>query len=593
MDALRFGLRAPSRRAVIRAFPGLAFAATGRAASARAPLSLPLPRASDVVVSLRNAEKTLLEAYARNAETALSAYRPDRVEWHYVSSAAFVEKLKRQWGVKYVGATINANAILPGDDGLARDFDGNAIVAPWMRGKGWDSRWTTVASRQTRDALLRWIDRSFAAGADGLQVDDGWFQWVAEVWGAGDFSEASIKGFGPWLARHVPPARLRQLGIIPGPNFNFRDWLKRKHGVHDAANYRWRRGRLPGADLWRRYLAADVLEFWTEMRAHVRSLASAAPISANVGLVRPDEMFVGLSGYVDYTVSELPVDQEPSAYALYGATAESVGLPFVGCFQGKTSNRRYRRLIGAAFGSGINPAAPWDVFVPSVNEVVQPRHSPAPSAFIDLYDFVRDHRELIDGWRGAGDVALVVPAATYSSDAVAALAGRLTAAQVPFRVLPTDSAYRRLPPLGKRLAGARKLVLAQPRAAYGPETLAAVSRSPLAVLTAEQLDATWLGRQSLGLLSGTRGWRLSGRCRVDDERRWLAHLIPSLADASAFEGTVTFHRSGRYRLSPMSRLRLLRPRAQPLVLSPVSSSNSGVVYSIPATEDWAILEPLD
>ena len=585
MDAPRF-----SRRTVVGSLPALALPVPGRAASLRhAPLSL--PRASDVVVSLRNAEKTLPAPYVRSAEAALNAYRPDRVEWHYLSSSDFVRKLKDRWGVKYVGATINANADLPGDDGLARDFDGAAIVAPWMRASGWGSRWTTVASRQTREVLLRWSDRNLAGGADGLQVDDGWFQWVAEAWGAGDFSDASIRGFGPWLAARVSPARLRQLGIAAGPDFNFRDWLRQKHGVSDAADYRRRRASLPGADLWRRYLAADVLGFWTELRAHVRARAPAAPISANLR-VWPDEMFVGLSGFVDYIVGELVVDQEPGVYALYGATAEAVGLPFVGCFTGKTSNQRYRRLICAAFAAGINPAAPWDVFVPSVGGVLQPRHSPDPSAFADLYEFVRGHRRLIDGWRGAGEVAVVVPAAAYSNEAVTALAGRLTAAQVPFRILPTDSAYRRLPPLGSRLAGIRTLVLAQPRAAYSAQTLDAISRSRLAVLTADQLDPAWLTEQGVGLLSGAQGWRLAGRCRIEDSLRWILHLAPSLTDAGPFKGTVTLRRSGPYGLSSRSRLRLFQPKSGPVVLNPASSGEGGVVYSLPAIEDWAILEPL-
>jgi hypothetical protein len=580
---------APSRRTVIAGIPALAFAAAAdRAAAADAPLSL--PRASDIVISLRNAERSLPEAYLRKAETALSTYRPDRVEWHYASPSNLIQTLKDQWGVKFVGATINANAPLPSENGLARDFDGNVIIAPWMRAPGWNARWTTVASRRTRDVLLAWIDRGFAAGADGLQVDDGWFQWVTEAWGAGDFSEASIKGFGPWLEAHIPPAKLNQLKITAGPDFNFRDWLKQKHGVHDAATYRRRRGSLPGVDLWRRYLASDVLEFWAAMRTHVRALAPTAPISANVGFVRPDETFIGLSGYIDYTVSELPVDQEPSVYALSGATAEAVGLPFVGCFSGKASDERYRRLICAAFGSGINPAAPWDVFVPSINEVIQPRHSPAPSAFADLYDFVRDHRQLIDGWRGAGDVAVVVPVAAYSNKAVTTLTARLTAAQVPFLILPTDSAYRQLHP---RFTGIRTLVLAQPRAAYSSETLRAISQSRIPVLTAEQLDPAWLTSRSVGLLTGTTGWRLATRCMADNPRKWIVHVTPSLADASTFKGTVTFHRSGRFGLSPETRLRLFQPKSGPVILRPTNADDRSIVYSMPGIEDWAVLEPLD
>lgn len=591
MDAPRFSLKALSRRTVIRGIQTLAFVTGGRAAALpNAPLSL--PRASDIVLSLRNAGRSLPEAYLRNSETALNTYRPDRVEWHYVSTSNLIRKLKDQWRVKYVGATINANVPLPNDDGLARDFDGNVIVAPWMRAPGWNSLWTTVASRQTRGALLTWIDRCFAAGADGLQVDDGWFQWVTELWGAGDFSEASIKGFGPWLTTHISSAELRQLEITAGPDFDFRHWLKQKHGVHDAASYRRRRGSLPGIDLWRRYLAANVLEFWTQMRAHVRALAPAAPISANAGLVRPDEMFIGLSGYVDYILSELPVDQEPRVYALYGATAEAVGLPFIGCFAGKTSNKRYRRLICAAFSSGINPAAPWDVFVPSIKDVVQPRHSPDPSAFADLYDFVRDHRQLIDGWRGAGEVAVVIPAVNYLSEPVTALIERLTTAQVPFRILPTDSAFRQLPPVNKRLEGIQTLVLAQPCDAYSSETLNAFSQTRLPILTAEQLDPAWLKRHSVGLLTGTRGWRLASRCKIHNASKWIVHLAPSLAEAGRFEGTVTFHRSGQYGLSSGSRLKLFRPKLQPMILSPTSVGSAGIMYSMPEIEDWAIMQPM-
>lgn len=589
MDAPRSSPTALNRRTVIGGILPLASATAARAAHLPSLTAL-LPRASDIIVSLRNTGNLPPEEFLRNAEICLNTYRPNRVEWHYLSSSKSIRDLKSKWGIKYIGATINANAPIKSDEGLARDFDGKAIVAPWMRAPGWNARWITVASEQTRDVLLSQIDNCLTSGADGLQVDDGWFQWVAEMWGAGDFSEASIKGFGPWLATHISPIKLRELKITANPDFNFRAWLQNTHGIHNAAEYRRRREGLPGIDLWRRYLAKNVLQFWTEMRAHVRAQAPRAPISGNLGLVRPDETFIGLSGYMDYTVSELPVDREPSAYALWGATAEAVSLPFVACFSGRTSDKRYRHLISAAFSSGINPAAPWDVFVPNIGEIIQPRHSPDPAAFADLYDFVRKHRRLIDGWRGAGNIAVVVPVAAYSNSAVVSLSERLVNAQVPFVILPTDSEYCDLAP---RLAGIKTLALAQPRAKYSLSTLKIISQSGLAVLTAEQLDPRWLTGQSVGLLTGTPGWRLSTRCMVDNSRKWIVHVTPSLAGASIFKGSVTFHRSGQYKLSPRTRLRVFLPNLEQMTMSPSSVSTQTIVYQIPEIADWAILEPTD
>src|SRR5690606_18493490 len=153
----------------------------------------------------------------------------------------------------------------------ARDFDGKPIVAPWM--KSWGAKWVTTASSHTRKALYEWVDKYVAAGFDSIQFDDPVLEAGTVLWGAGDFSDASLAGFGRYVQYELAPSEKRALGIIDGSSpFDLRSYL-RERGIRSHDDLMKRKESLPIMTVWARYLRSNVLEFHADLRRHIDTLS--------------------------------------------------------------------------------------------------------------------------------------------------------------------------------------------------------------------------------------------------------------------------------------------------------------------------------
>lgn len=539
-----------------------------------AGIKRPIPRLSDSLVSLRFASPS--------PKGAIDAYRPDRIEWHYLSDPKFVTELKSLYRIPFVGGTINASPELIDPSGYAQSLDGHPLVAPWMRSTKF--RRASTANPATHAFLFAWVDRNLNAGCDGIQVDDGAFQWAGEEWG-GDFSPHALAGFGSWLAANVQPAVLGRLDIRASNTFDYKAWLAEHANVRTTDIYVERRGTLPLTPLWRRYLGEMVLDFYKQLRQHIVARSAAIPLSMNFGRLEPNEYFSALGPLIDYTVTEVQANDPPWRYALAGATAESIELRFAGCFSNRANRLQLRQAIACCHASGIVPVAPWDGFVPAAQGTFVPRFTPPPEDYADLFLFARTNARYLDGWTGGATVGIVVDVGHYNPTALGLTVQRLVAKQVPFRIIMIggDVAPRML--TREALMGLSAVIQVNQMQSLDSRSIAVIQSSGL-----PSLDVSQAGRFSLGDMGGRRDWHMTVRHRLGLKSSNVLHIVAAAPDAAPFSGKLRLAEATSFGFEKQATRILLRPGMSATTVRPISAVGA-LVYELPQIREWGLLVP--
>lgn len=103
---------------------------------AHPPFSGPVPQRSDVIFSTRFKRQ--------EAPEVARLFGATRIEWVYSSDPAYIATLRNV--APWFGGAVNSTIPLDGDQGIAKDIEGKAIIAPWMR--SWAAKWITVADEK-------------------------------------------------------------------------------------------------------------------------------------------------------------------------------------------------------------------------------------------------------------------------------------------------------------------------------------------------------------------------------------------------------------------------------------------------------------
>ncbi|MGF1615342.1 MAG: hypothetical protein ACFCVA_15935 [Gammaproteobacteria bacterium] len=228
-----------------------------------------VPARSDVVFSTRFKRP--------EAPALIKAFGATRVEWVYTTDRAFASLLKEQ--APWFSGTLNANGPLPTEAGFARDFDGNIITAPWMR--GWGGRWVTTTHPETQRAMAGQVLRYLEIGANALQHDDPLLQLYAALNQAGDFNASTLAGFPRFLATRANRMQVEAAGRL-GFTGDDRDFLVKRHRVAEAADDRRRFRRFPSTPMWLASLQRGVEEHFLRLRQQLKSTGHPVPLSMNL-----------------------------------------------------------------------------------------------------------------------------------------------------------------------------------------------------------------------------------------------------------------------------------------------------------------------
>jgi hypothetical protein len=124
-----------------------------------------------------------------------------------------------------------------------------------------------------------------------------------------------------------------------------------------------------------------------------------APRKPNVLLILTDDQ-----GYGDLSLHGNPHLKTPNLDKL-GQAGVRFERFYVNSFCAPTEVALTRRAIAMCYASGGHLIVPWDVYTGSNS----PRYYGKPEQYADLYKFVRDHSQLIDGHE---DAAFLLPGLT-------------------------------------------------------------------------------------------------------------------------------------------------------------------------------------
>jgi hypothetical protein len=468
-----------------------------------------VPHKSDVIFSTRFKRD--------NAPDVARAYGATRIEWVYSADPLYIKALHEV--APWFGGTLSSTIPLQSDQGIARDIEGQPIVAPWM--KSWGAKWITVADASTRAELTDLATRYIRAGARSIQIDDPTLQFGARWWGA-DFSDSSIRGFAEFLQKHPDRKLIADLGL-DRPGLDYREFLAEKFEIRSAREYAARQKNLPTTALWHTYLKASVLAHFSEFRRAIDSAAGKrVPLSMNLWLVGPDARrdHFALIEHVDYAMAETKID-DYDLMTLMAATYRSLGIGFAPSILPR-SREENRNAIAGLYAMGAQPLVPWDVYINQGPEKLPTRFFGAPGDYADLYRFVRANAEIFDEYETLPVIGILAPVEKYDFTKTLALVRRLNRANVPYAMVPVRSMQA-----SGRPAFLKLLVAVNPPTDFDPETLSVLSRQGLKIVPAADLSDHDLGE--LSPVVADENFPVASimvRARTNGAQALVIHILP-------------------------------------------------------------------
>jgi hypothetical protein len=534
-----------------------------------------VPRKSDVVFSTRF--KNL------NARQVAKNFGATRIEWVYSTDREFVSQLKSI--APWYGGALNSSSPLPNDKGIALDFDGKSIVAPWML--SWGSKWISTTDRRTVDFLKRTAQEYLRIGANSIQIDDWRLQYAASDWG-GDFSDSAIAGFREYLKHHPDSAQLHRLGVTDLDNFDYRLFLKSHYSINSTSEYRKKYSSLPTTPLWKEYLKSSVISYFQDLTLFLTATGKRhIPLSFNLfRFIDPDERRpeFDILPFIDYALTETEID-DLNSVILQSATYRALGLGFVPSILPR-SKAENRRAIALLYSLGNQPLVPWDI---NVNGT---RFYGTTDDYADLFRFVRNNQRLFDDYESAAVVGIVVQVQNYRHDQTLALVGDFADANVPFALVLTGGSKRHFPLTSRTLQKFKALAIPNGLADFSDSEQKILLKSGVPILTPDRLTAQFLKRLSPFAYSTSSPIRLIPRARESNPNILVLHVLRSNSKDLARNSSSCTHRVGlksEY-FTGYSMKATWRPlNSRPVSLEP-DIDPSCVNFVLDDCAEWGVLE---
>ncbi len=411
-----------------------------------------------------------------NSLDVMQSFHATHCLWVYGNDTNFIRRVQNN-GIFYQGtlnglqgdshATTNRSAT--GDDsGRHEDLDGNKNTPSWMVTFGPRTFTGCCNHPAFRKFFFNDAQRLVAAGVDSLHVDD-WEMNASWVRNAGVcFCDVCRSGFRAWLKGHCTPAELKALGIADIATFDYREHL-RQNGVPDAATYRARYRTLPLTPLFADFQIESMRTFFKDFRRQLDAWSpdKYIPVSVN-GLLAPlhtEHVLYGVD-VVDFLQGESSQNveyQTPGEYVFGAKLAEAVGITQV-ISPIPRSTARTRAALSTTYALGQPHLVPWDLYMGSDATGIRPRYFGTREQYGDLYDFIRDHRALLDTQVSAAEVGVLINGDEPGACQAYCLA--LAAHQIPFRIILGASRYARVPVRRETLNPLRLLVEFSPVASF-------------------------------------------------------------------------------------------------------------------------------
>ncbi len=332
-------------------------------------------------------------------EKAWKDWHATRLEWTYANEPNFVAMIHDDGGTF-------AGAIAAGTNEADRSlvaFAGDNIMAHG-RYRGCMNNPDFIAEQQAR--LKGWA----RLGADSVQHDEALTNFTSFHYGwASCFCDSCMEGFSGYCRDHnvqFPD------GVDSWDNFHYGDYLKTQLAVTSNGEYQRRRATLPLAVEFERYQAwvcrrytADFFKQWHDIRHEplVLSLNMVAELAGTFGL-----SYCPILDKLDYLIGEYYIDKKPTHEWLHSARlADAMNMEFIASIKKIAQTPAVEetcRAMAIAYATGRHIMLPWDIYIHEA-----PRWYSNVEDYQDMIAFIRDHAELLDGYRPYFNLTLLVP----------------------------------------------------------------------------------------------------------------------------------------------------------------------------------------
>ncbi|MBT3377226.1 MAG: LamG domain-containing protein [Lentisphaerae bacterium] len=536
----------------------------------------------DVLLSTRSKRK--------NSPETIRSFRPDRIMWCYSHDPAYIADCRAE-GIESFQSAINSIAGTTEPEAQALDLDGNPVVAPWMVAFNREKPWYWGCNNRPRflEHSVERATKALKAGADWIQFDD-WSMIVhAHSWGGACFCDDCMVAFRDYLSGEIPEGELQGMGITDVESFDYLAFLKRQHGIGDAATYKAKRGGLVTTAVFERFQRLSVRRFFKELRRRLDAVrGGVVPLSLNATFYHPSQKSNYMADIVDFLQGETwhmgLVD-----LAIPAKTAEAIGTWQV--FVPKPRElRTARRAIAASYALGQLMLIPWDMYMGSDATGIRPRYYGTPEQYGDLFAFAKDNGTLLDGFETCSWAAVLVDLDNYDKNRTRSICERLFKAQIPFRFVPVGASFYPIALDFAALENAQVVVVACSREHLSVPCLEALRdlAETAPVFSDSELAAGDLEAYSPLAVWGPEGIVLLPRAPRDPEGAKLAlHVLNRTSLAQVSWPSVLIRKPGLGR--PIAKAVWHAPGRDPTDLQ-IEEHVEGTRLIIPSLGIWGIVE---
>ena len=328
---------------------------------------------------------------------------------------------------------------------VCRDLDGNPLTVPWLHDhshKGHPAYWFCTNSPDYRAYLMDQTERACLAPIDGLHIDDYRGTSACAAWNGGCFCQHCMTAFREYLKRKG------KLSASEAERFDYREHLKQA-GI-TAAQYRQNPWKVPFGAEFQQFQREAVAQLIQQVYEKAENLMRKPLLrSVNSSASSPEALLVEplvdyFCGEVDHHASQKVISVEPLfVYRLVEAfnkrqTATASGWDWAWIAANEKPGL-VRAWVAQAYAFGsvfMVPHNQW-CYTP---EMGTHWWRGKPDDFAYLYRFVREHRDLFDGYLSLTNTLLEIDEARF--EAAKRLALAMLEASVPFAVLYRTSDRR-------------------------------------------------------------------------------------------------------------------------------------------------------
>ncbi|MCE5219177.1 hypothetical protein LLH03_19350 [bacterium] len=491
-------------------------------------------------------------------------------------------------------------------ESVCRNLKGEPITVPWLwdlNHKGHPAYWFCTNAPGYRKYLLYQCKNAMATQVEGLHIDD--YNGTAGTESQGGcFCPHCMAAFREYLKSHLSAERLAQLKIGSLDGFDYGAWLTGQ-GITDDDFRKKVRSGLPLGEEFLTFQYRAAAEWVGEVRKYAEGLAGhPLMLSVNSSASGPGSLVIApqlsyFCGEVGHDAGTLKVSYSPIfTYKLGDALQRPQVCTGAGQDWALIDERKLPGLVRTwiaqsyAFGHQLMcPHRQWAYTAQKGTHWYQSQ----PSDYAWMYQFVRSHAALFDGFEAVAPVGVVYSNAAFRKGKTAARNVCLELAQrnIPFRVLIAGDDWLDVRLKPEDLVGLRAIIVTPPMELDAQQQAVLDSAADRIVTWPDEARLQALAPSPITVEGASNVTVVPRAPAGDDSAPMVCHLVNRnyVAETDSCTPqtnlTVTLSRwlTGP---RPVTAATLLAPNKEPVRLD-VAGVGDATRIPVPELGEWAIL----